>query len=133
MHSNHAYYVSVTLEPSEYTTATSIPERRHAAQSHGTKPFLRIATPIIVIFITHNSLLDARFTRGEYHGTVRHESDWEQVLQRARQVGCDRIVLTAGTVEESRRAVATARAWNNNNNNNSPRLACTVGVSRTKI
>lgn len=52
------------------------------------------------------------------------------MLQRAVDVGCDRIVLTAGTVEESRKAVKTAREWNALYPN--IRFKCTVGVHPTR-
>jgi TatD DNase family protein len=75
------------------------------------------------------------------------------VIERAIRAGVDRVVITAGTVAESRRAVAQARAWNqqfaasSNNHNtngsdgggdggNSPRpiihFSCTVGVHPTR-
>lgn len=58
------------------------------------------------------SLLDDRYIKGVYRGTYRHESDLDLVFERAIQTGVDKIILTAGTVEESRNAVTMARQWN---------------------
>jgi len=58
------------------------------------------------------NLLDERFTMGVYRGAYRHEPDLDDVMGRAKQHGVCRIVLTAGTVEESRKAVEMARDWN---------------------
>ena len=81
-----------------------------------------------------HSLLDDRFTAGVYRGTPRHEPDLDLILQRAVNVGVRRIVLTAGTVDESRRALDTARAWNNAGEEQQQLLhfASTVGVHPTR-
>jgi len=78
-----------------------------------------------------HSLLDDRFTAGVNRGTPRHDPDLDLVLQRAANVGVRRIVLTAGTVDESRRALDTARAWNNNAEQ-PLHFASTVGVHPTR-
>lgn len=92
-----------------------------------------------MVFLSHNkgmemccsSLLDERFTAGTYRGTVRHEPDLDCILQRAMDAGVKRIVLTAGTVTESREAVRQAREWNRQW---SPHIqfTCTVGVHPTR-
>ena len=69
------------------------------------------------------NLLDPVF-RGTYHGKQRHESDFDLVLERARERGTSRIIVTAGTLEESREALALARAHDD--------LYCTVGVHPTR-
>lgn len=58
------------------------------------------------------NLLDDRFTLGVYRGTLRHEPDLDLIVERAASQGVRRIILTAGTVEESRHAVQVARQWN---------------------
>lgn len=60
----------------------------------------------------NSSLLDDRFVKGVYRGTFRHDPDLDAVFERAVQTGVDKLILTAGTVEESRNAVAMARQWN---------------------
>jgi TatD DNase family protein len=55
------------------------------------------------------NLLDERFTAGVYRSTFRHEPDLDDIIRRAVATGVNRIVLTAGTVLESRQAVRTAR------------------------
>jgi TatD DNase family protein len=87
------------------------------------------------------SLLDERFLKGEYRGTYRHEPDIDAVVERARATGVQRIILTAGTVEDSRAAVQQARLWNKLYNKDSDKqddnaspihFACTVGVHPTR-
>ena len=65
-----------------------------------------------------------------YRGTPRHEPDLDLILQRAAKAGVERIVLTAGTVEESRAAVQTAREWNQMYTD--IQFSCTVGVHPTR-
>ena len=84
------------------------------------------------------NLLEERFTAGTYRGTVRHEPDLQDIWQRAADVGCRRIILTAGTVQESRRAVHKAREWNKAIRNTSMaggggiHFSSTVGVHPTR-
>lgn len=78
------------------------------------------------------NLLEERFTAGVYRGTFRHEPDLDLVWQRAYDVGCRRIILTAGTVEESRQAVIKAREWNVHKDNPGIRFYSTVGVHPTR-
>jgi TatD DNase family protein len=76
------------------------------------------------------NLLDERFVRGVYRGTFRHEPDLDRVVDRAVQAGVKRVVLTAGTPEESRHAVAAVREWRVR----FPQIhwSCTVGVHPTR-
>ena len=69
------------------------------------------------------NLLDPVF-RGTYHDKKRHDSDFDLVLERAREHGTGRIIVTAGSLEESREALALARSHEN--------LYCTVGVHPTR-
>jgi TatD DNase family protein len=79
--------------------------------------------------------------QGIYRGTYRHEADIDCVLQRAIEAGVHRIILTAGTVDESRAAVHHARKWNekryshdsSSSSDRRPlRFTCTVGVHPTR-
>jgi len=45
------------------------------------------------------NLMDERFTKGSYRGKVRHEPDFDQVIERARSVGLRHIIITAGTLQ----------------------------------
>ncbi|KAF2013801.1 deoxyribonuclease Tat-D [Aaosphaeria arxii CBS 175.79] len=47
--------------------------------------------------------------RGEYHGTQRHESDFNDVLQRALDVGCKKFMVTGSDLKESQHAVQIAK------------------------
>lgn len=77
------------------------------------------------------NLLDERFTQGSYHGKVRHEPDFDQVLQRAANVGMRHMILTAGTLAESRDAVRRVRELRLSNQTDC-QLYCTVGVHPTR-
>lgn len=76
------------------------------------------------------NLLDERFTLGIYRGTFRHAPDLEHVIQRAAQNGVTHIVITAGTVTESRAAVQLARHWNQQQSD--IHFHSTVGVHPTR-
>jgi TatD DNase family protein len=62
--------------------------------------------------------------RGEYNGSSRHPSDLQAVLRRAADAGVDRIIVTAGSLVESRAALALART--------SDHLFCTAGLHPTR-
>ena len=78
------------------------------------------------------NLLEERFTAGVYRGTFRHDPDLDLIWQRAHDVGCRRIILTAGTLEESRQAVVQARAWNAAPHNPGIHFCCTTGIHPTR-
>jgi TatD DNase family protein len=77
------------------------------------------------------NLLDERFTEGTYHGKIRHEPDFNDVLQRAADIGMRHMVLTAGTLQESREAIRRVRELRRSNQTNC-QLYCTVGVHPTR-
>jgi TatD DNase family protein len=47
--------------------------------------------------------------RGNYHGKHAHEDDFEDVLQRARDVGCKKFMVTGSDLKESEHAIRLAR------------------------
>ncbi|KAF2280605.1 deoxyribonuclease tatD [Westerdykella ornata] len=49
--------------------------------------------------------------RGEYHGTQRHEDDFEDVLQRGLDAGCKKFMVTGSDLEESRHAIEIAKKY----------------------
>ncbi|KAI9848218.1 MAG: hypothetical protein M1837_000892 [Sclerophora amabilis] len=53
--------------------------------------------------------LTDRMFRGSYHGKVAHEDDFEDVLQRGKDVGCAKFMITGSSLEESKVAVALAK------------------------
>ncbi|KAF2004929.1 deoxyribonuclease tatD [Amniculicola lignicola CBS 123094] len=59
--------------------------------------------------------------RGKYHGTQRHEDDFNDVLQRALDVGCKKFMITGSDLEESKHAIEIAEA-------NPGKCFATVGV-----
>eukprot|EP00752_Nemacystus_decipiens_P005363 g4864.t1 len=70
------------------------------------------------------NLLDDVF-QGRYHGgSQKHEPDLDAVLERATAAGVEKMIVTAGTLEESREALKLAKAH--------PNLYSTVGVHPTR-
>jgi TatD DNase family protein len=82
------------------------------------------------------NLLDERFVLGEYRGKPRHEPDFDQVVERAAEVGMRHMILTAGTLDDSRDALAKIRQLRETTGSKaaapSCQLYCTVGVHPTR-
>ena len=95
------------------------------------------------------NLLDDRYIKGEYYGKQRHEPDFDSVIKRSIENGVTHIILTAGTVEESKTALQVVRQYrkqqkqqqqqqeeedNNSSSTSSSSLflGCTVGVHPTR-
>jgi TatD DNase family protein len=49
--------------------------------------------------------------RGIYHGSQRHEDDLQDVIQRALDVGCKKMMVTGSNLVESENAVKLARSY----------------------
>ena len=56
------------------------------------------------------NLSDPMF-RGEYHGKKSHEDDVDDVIQRAKDVGCTKFMVTGSDLEESKHAVDIASRY----------------------
>ena len=56
------------------------------------------------------NLSDAMF-QGHYHGKQAHESDLDDVIQRAKDVGCEKFMVTGSDLEESQTAIQIARDY----------------------
>eukprot|EP00252_Welwitschia_mirabilis_P009932 TRINITY_DN22880_c0_g1_i2.p1 TRINITY_DN22880_c0_g1~~TRINITY_DN22880_c0_g1_i2.p1 ORF type:complete len:322 (-),score=59.90 TRINITY_DN22880_c0_g1_i2:223-1188(-) len=69
------------------------------------------------------NLTDGMF-KGVYNGKQYHAADIAQVLKRAWDAGIERIIVTGGSLRESREALAIAET--------DGRLFCTVGVHPTR-
>lgn len=78
------------------------------------------------------NLLDERYTDGIYFGKKRHEEDFDLVLERSIEQGVTHLILTAGTLRESTRALELVEK--HRANKDAPRifLGCTVGVHPTR-
>ena len=75
------------------------------------------------------NLLDSMF-QGEYRGKQAHPPDLQAVLERAAASGVSDCIVTAGSLEEARAALALVRETRQSS---SPvRLSCTVGVHPTR-
>nr|GMC88779.1 putative deoxyribonuclease TATDN1 [Ipomoea batatas] len=62
--------------------------------------------------------------KGIYNGKQYHAADIQAVLKRAWTAGVDRIIVTGGSLEESKKALSIAES--------DARLFCTVGVHPTR-
>jgi TatD DNase family protein len=80
------------------------------------------------------NLLDERYTDGIYYGKKRHESDFDSVLDRAIEYGVTHIILTAGTVQESKKALSVVREYRKKEEwaSKSLFIGCTVGIHPTR-
>lgn len=82
------------------------------------------------------NLLDEKYTDGIYFGKKRHEPDFDEVLARAVRQGVTHIILTAGTLAESRKAVNLVQEyrtkWEDAKTPPPLFLGCTVGVHPTR-
>lgn len=98
--------------------------------------FVRMSSSFSFVDIGAN-LLDDRYN-GEYYGKVRHKPDITRVLQRASQYHVKHVIVTAGTLRESRRALSMVRDYNQQRRNHDtdipslPHLSCTIGIHPTR-
>lgn len=75
-------------------------------------------------FIDIGANLTDPMYQGIYHGSPKHEPDLDRVLERSWSNNIDRIIITAGNVEESKKALEVART--------DARLFSTVGCHPTR-
>jgi TatD DNase family protein len=75
-------------------------------------------------FIDIGANLTDPMYNGIYHGSKKHEPDLKDVLERARENGVDKIIITGGSVEDSKQALELARSH--------PYLYSTVGCHPTR-
>ena len=69
------------------------------------------------------NLLDPVF-RGVYRGKLKHEDDFDDMLQRAKEVGLEEIMVTTGQLKEAEEALKVVDSY--------PQLYTTVGVHPTR-
>ena len=48
--------------------------------------------------------------QGEYHGSKKHEPDLDQVLDRSWSQGLDKIIITGGSLQESKKSIELAKS-----------------------
>lgn len=82
--------------------------------SHCTQIFYRFkAFHCIYLFLCvldiGANLTDAMY-KGIYHGSKKHENDLEAVLERAWNIGMQKIIITGGSLEESKEALQLANS-----------------------
>lgn len=56
------------------------------------------------------NLSDPMFA-GSYHGKQAHEADLDDVIQRAKDVGCEKFMVTGSDLVESEEAINIARKY----------------------
>ena len=56
------------------------------------------------------NLTDPVYT-GLYHGTQRHENDLSAVVQRAKDIGCEKLIVTGSDLEHSKDAIRLAAEY----------------------
>jgi TatD DNase family protein len=49
--------------------------------------------------------------KGNYHGKQVHENDLDDIIQRARDVGCQKFMVTGSDLGESKHAIDIARKY----------------------
>ncbi|GAB9471675.1 hypothetical protein Gpo141_00008878 [Globisporangium polare] len=76
------------------------------------------------------NLTDPVFT-GSYRGKQRHQDDFDAVLARSKTFGIEKIIITGGSLEESKSALALARTPSSSAAS-LPALYSTVGVHPTR-
>ena len=59
-------------------------------------------------FIDIGANLTDRMYHGEYNGSSKHPADLPAVLSRAQEAGVEKMIVTGGSLEESRQAVQLA-------------------------
>nr|AIF71156.1 TatD related DNase [Globisporangium ultimum] len=77
------------------------------------------------------NLTDPVFT-GSYRGKQRHQDDLDNVLVRSKAVGVEKIIITGGSLTESKAALALARRSLSSSTSPQPALYSTVGVHPTR-
>ena len=73
------------------------------------------------------NLLDNMYD-GEYNGKQRHVEDRISVLQRAKSMGVQSVICTAGSVQESIDTLKLVREYRALEDSTLPELYCTVGI-----
>ena len=61
------------------------------------------------LFLDIGANLTDTMYQGEYHGSKKHEPDLEQVLDRSWNQGLDKIIITGGSLQESKKSIELAK------------------------
>ena len=83
------------------------------------------ATRATMRFIDIGANLTDRMYSGEYNGSSKHPADLQAVLGRAGEAGVEKMIVTGGSLEESRQAVKLAEQY-------PEQLVATVGCHPTR-
>jgi len=64
---------------------------------------------IVLIVVDIGANLTDSMYQGIYHGSQKHQPDLDKVLERSWKNNLSKIIITAGNVEESKKALEIAR------------------------
>lgn len=83
----------------------------YSSACHCTQIFHRFKAFHCIYFVLDigANLTDAMY-KGIYHGSKKHEDDLEAVLERAWNIGMQKIIITGGSLEESKEALQLANS-----------------------
>lgn len=84
----------------------------------------KMSTRIIRKMIDIGANLTDPMFRGVYNGRQRHEDDFVDMMNRSKEHGVDRMIVTGGSLNDSRSALDIAQRYDN--------LHCTVGCHPTR-
>ncbi|KAL5000729.1 hypothetical protein BDV10DRAFT_161893 [Aspergillus recurvatus] len=109
-HSQASYTTCTDSRPSLlYSTS---PGRRSRAYSSASVPLVRMGeTSLTLRYVDIGINLSDPVFQGNYHGKQVHESDLDDIIQRARDVGCQKFMVTGSDLEESKRAIEIAQKY----------------------
>ncbi|CAM9227939.1 unnamed protein product [Chrysoparadoxa australica] len=90
-----------------------------------TRPrMVRASAAVLMAFIDIGANLTDGMFQGLYHGKQKHDPDLHQVLDRAWEHGLEKVIITAGSLEDAHDSLQLARSH--------PALYTTVGVHPTR-
>ena len=72
--------------------------------------FVKLIPVAIAFFLDIGANLTDTMYQGEYHGSKKHETDLDQVLDRSWSQGLDKIIITGGSLQESKKSIELAKS-----------------------
>ncbi|KAJ5502198.1 hypothetical protein N7463_005072 [Penicillium fimorum] len=104
------FYTSHSLAGVSFVNSISAGNPRTISTT-GRQTTLKMAEPKPLRYVDIGINLSDPVFRGEYHGKQAHEDDLDDVIQRARDVGCSKFMVTGSDLVESKHAVHVASKY----------------------